>query len=199
MFTAPLLAVMDGDVAAKAGAADSGPAAVSAAVAAATVATDRQRRNLVLMTSQAHGRPDHAPYAAAHMNAHIMTAASPDWLASVGLEFGGEPVAVRVIDLAEYTQRLRPRPAGGGGVAEAFAGVAEVIEGGGLVPAVGDFPAAIQGSLVAGNSLLIIAELVIDVADAVPDGVLPVGCPQFPYHGQGLLAAGQGQIGRAHV
>ena len=38
------------------------------------------------------------------------------WLAPVGLEFGAEPVAVGVIDLAEYVQRLRPCPVGGGGV-----------------------------------------------------------------------------------
>jgi hypothetical protein len=38
------------------------------------------------------------------------------WLAPVGMEFGGEPVTVGVIDLAEYAQRLRPCPVSGGGV-----------------------------------------------------------------------------------
>src|SRR5262245_20748917 len=96
---------------------------------------------------------------------------------AVGMEFGAELVAVGMIDLAEYAQRLRPCPVRCGGVTQVVVGVAEVVEGGGLGPAVGEFPAEVQRSLVARDGLLVIAELVMNVAEAVQDGTLPVGCP----------------------
>ena len=76
-------------------------------------------------------------------------------------------------DLVKDAQRKRPGPAGGVGVARAVMDVAEVIERVSLVVAVGEFLADIKGPLIAADGLLVVAELVADVAEAVPGGGLP--------------------------
>jgi hypothetical protein len=70
--------------------------------------------------------------------------------------------------------------------------VAEVVERIGFVIPVAEFPAEIEGSLIAGDGLLVAAELVMDVAKAVPGALFPVAFPKVLDRGQSLLAVGEG-------
>ena len=95
--------------------------------------------------------------------------------ASSRLPARGKPelVAVGVADLVEYVQGLCPCPVRSGGVPGAMMDVTEAAKRGGLVVAVRAFPADADGALVAGNSLLVVAEVVADVGQAAPDRGLP--------------------------
>ena len=106
-------------------------------------------------------------------------------------ELGTDLVAVGMVDLLEDAQRQRPRPAGRTDVARAAVDVAEVVQRDGLVVAVGALPAQLDRPLVAGDGLLVVAQLVMDVAKAVPDRLLGAGLPQLLHPRQCPLAVQQ--------
>ena len=99
-----------------------------------------------------------------------------------------------MVDRVEDAQGLGPGPAGGTAVARAAVHAAEVVERVCLVVPVGELPAEAEGPLVAGDRLLVVAELVVDVAEAVPGGGLPVALSGCLAAGQGPLAVGDGQL-----
>jgi hypothetical protein len=73
-------------------------------------------------------------------------------------------------------------------------GVAEVGEGGGFFVAVAEVPHQVEGVLVAGDGLGVVAEVVVGVAEAVPGGGLPVAVVEVLVQGEGLLAVGEGLL-----
>jgi hypothetical protein len=97
-----------------------------------------------------------------------------------------------VPQLIQRAQRLGPGPAGRAQVAHALVDVAEPVERARLVVPVGELAAQVQGPLVAGDGAMVVAELVVDVAEAVPGGGLPVALPGGPAAGQRLPAVGDG-------
>ncbi len=99
-----------------------------------------------------------------------------------------------MVELAEDAQGTGPGPAGGRGVTRAELGVAEVIERVGLVEAVREFGVEAGGPLVARDGSLVLAELVMDVAEAVPGGGLPVALARLPDGVQRLLAGRDGLL-----
>src|SRR5439155_12557622 len=105
---------------------------------------------------------------------------------------GPVPVASGVPQRIQRAQRLRPRPAGRARVARAVVDVAEAVERARLVVPVGELAAQVQGPFVAGNGAVVVAQLVMDVAEAVPGGGFPVAFPGGPAAGQRLPAVGDG-------
>ncbi len=98
-----------------------------------------------------------------------------------------------MIDLTEYAQGLFPGLPGSALLARAVLDIAEMIERDGLVVPVGAFPAQVNSPLIAGDGLGVVAEVLMDVAEAVPGGdVVPAAFAERPDPGQGLLAVGEG-------
>src|SRR5262249_4549413 len=96
-------------------------------------------------------------------------------------ELGADLFAVGMLDLVEDRHRLPPRPAGGPDVTGAVVDVAEAGERIGLVEPVGEVTGERDGPLVAHDGLVVVAPLVMGVAEAVPDGALPVPFPHLPH------------------
>lgn len=69
-----------------------------------------------------------------------------------------------------------------------------MIERVGLVEAVREFAVEVDGALIARDGSLVLAELVVDVAEAVPGGRLPVALAQLPDRVQRLLAGRDGLL-----
>jgi hypothetical protein len=83
-----------------------------------------------------------------------------------------------MIDLAEYAQGMFPGVPGSGALARTVVDIAQVIERDGLVVPVGTSPAQVNRPLIAGDRLLMVAEVLMDVAEAVPGGeVVPAASP----------------------
>jgi len=99
-----------------------------------------------------------------------------------------------MVELVEDEQGICPGPFGTLGVTRAELDVAEVIERVGFVEAVREFPVEADGSLVAGDRSLVLAELVMDVAEAVPGGGLPVALAHRPDGVKRLLAGRDGLL-----
>src|SRR5215469_18187098 len=110
---------------------------------------------------------------------------------TLGGELGADRAAVGVLDLIEDAQRVRPRAAGGGVVARAVVDIAEAVKGLGLAVAVGEFAVEINGPLVAREGLAEVAGLVANIAEAVPDGRLPVARPKLLDRGKRPLAVAE--------
>ena len=77
-------------------------------------------------------------------------------------------VGVGMAEFVEYVDRLFPDFTGGIVVADGVEGIAEAAEGVGFAVPVADVPAQVDGALVAGGRLLVLAEVVVGVAEAVP-------------------------------
>lgn len=101
---------------------------------------------------------------------------------------GPDPLAAGMVDLVEDAQRVRPRPAGRRDVARAALGMPEVLQPARLVEPVAYFPAELDRAFVAGDRPPMVAEMVMDVAQAVPARGLPVAFAQPPGPGQGSFA-----------
>jgi hypothetical protein len=106
-------------------------------------------------------------------------------------EFRADMLGVGVVEVDQDGQCKLPGVAGGVEVAGDVVGLAEVGEKGGLVVAV-VLPGQVDGVLVAGDGLVVLAEVVVGVADAVPGNGLPVAVAEFLVQGEGLLAGGEG-------
>jgi hypothetical protein len=76
-------------------------------------------------------------------------------------------VGVGMAEFVEYVDSLFPDFTGGIVVADGVEGIAEAAEGVGFAVPVDDVPAQVDGALVAGGRLLVLAE-VVGVAEAVP-------------------------------
>lgn len=72
--------------------------------------------------------------------------------------------------------------------------VAKGVQGLGLVVVVGAIPADVNGPLIAGDGLLMVAAPVMDVAEGVPHGSLPAALARLPDLGQRPLSAGKGLL-----
>jgi hypothetical protein len=99
-----------------------------------------------------------------------------------------------MVDLVEDEQGMCPGPFGGLGVTGAELNVAEVIERVRLVEAVRQFLVEVNRSLVARDGSFVLAELVMDVAEAVPGGGLPIAVARLPDSVQRLLTARDGLL-----
>lgn len=64
----------------------------------------------------------------------------------------------------------------------------------GFVEAVREFPVEVDSALVAGDGSLVLAKLVMDAAEAVPGGGLPVALARRPDGVQRLLAVRNGLL-----
>ena len=96
-----------------------------------------------------------------------------------------------MVDFLEDPQGLEPGPAGLDEIARALVHVPEVDEGFGLVVSIRELAAQLDGSLVVGNGLLVVAEPVVNITEAVQRGLHPVVFPEFLARGEGTLAATQ--------
>jgi hypothetical protein len=108
-------------------------------------------------------------------------------------ELGTDLIAVGVVDRVEDPQGLGPGPAGRGGIARAAIHVAEAAERVSLAETVGELPGQVDGPLVARDGLRVAADLVMDVAKAVPGALFPVAFSKALDPGQSLLTVGEGQ------
>jgi hypothetical protein len=88
------------------------------------------------------------------------------------VEFGTEPVGVGRVKMIEDDNCLLPDGTGGSCVADGVVGVAEVGEGLGQAVAVAEVVIQLDGVLKAGDGLGVVAEVVVDVAEAVPGASL---------------------------
>lgn len=88
-------------------------------------------------------------------------------------ELDADVLAVWMIYFIEDTQSMRPGAAGSVQVPRAAISVANVVECIGFVVLVGEFAAKVKGPLIACNGLLIVTELMVDVAETVPGGGFP--------------------------
>src|ERR1051326_1861318 len=82
-------------------------------------------------------------------------------------------------------------------VAGGAAGVTQVGEDLGFVETVTEFPEQTQCALVTVGGVAMVADLVLDVAEAVPDVCLAAAVPQLMVQGQGLPAERAGLLGLA--
>ena len=98
----------------------------------------------------------------------------------MGAEFGADLIAVGVVDLLEDPLGLGPGLAGRGGIAGAEVNIAEAVKGVGLVETVA-VSGEVKGLFVACDGLLEVAAMVMDVAQAVPDGTLHAPFPHLPH------------------
>lgn len=87
-------------------------------------------------------------------------------------ELGADLIAAGVVDLLEDPQGPAPGRAGCGGIAGAEVDVAEVVKCVGLVETVA-VPGEVKGPFVACDGFPEVTAMVMDVAEAVPDGTLP--------------------------
>jgi hypothetical protein len=110
------------------------------------------------------------------------------------VESGHDLVAVGVADLVEDAQRLRPGPAGRLGVACAVLDVAETGEAVSFVEPVGEVPVEADRLLVAPDGPLLMTEVMVNEAEAVPGGRLPAALAQRTDGRQALLALGDGLL-----
>ena len=78
-------------------------------------------------------------------------------------------VGVGMAEFVEYVDSLFPDFTGGIVVAGGVEGAAEGV---GFAVPVADVPAQVDGALLAGGRLLVLAEVVVGVAEAVPGGGL---------------------------
>ena len=99
-----------------------------------------------------------------------------------------------MVDLVEDEQGVCPGPPSDLGVTRAELDVAEVIERVRFVEAVRQCPVEVDGALVAGDGSLVLAELVLDVAEAVPGSGLPVTLAHRADGVQRLLAVRDGLL-----
>ncbi len=76
--------------------------------------------------------------------------------------------------MVEDGQGLLPGVAGRRMVADRLVGVAEVGEDGCFDVPVAEVPGQVEGVLVAGDGLDVVAQVVVGVAEAVPGGALPL-------------------------
>lgn len=82
-----------------------------------------------------------------------------------------------MVDVVENAFRTGPGRARGPRVCRAVLHVAQMIERVGLIEGVCQFPVQVGGLLVAGDGLLVAAELMVNVAETVPGRGLPVALP----------------------
>src|SRR5215469_2077820 len=108
-------------------------------------------------------------------------------------ELGADLIAVGVVDLIEDPQSPAPCLTGRGGIAGAEVDVAKAVKCVGLVETVA-VPEEVNGPFVAGDGLPEVTAMVMDVAEAVPDGTLPARFLHPPHHGQGPFAIGDGLV-----
>src|SRR5690349_11670517 len=90
----------------------------------------------------------------------------------------------------EDREGFAPRAPGGGRVAGFVVGVAEAVEGAGLVVPVPELAAKADRAFVARDRLCVVTGLLIDEAEAVPRGGLRFGVANFLLHRQRLAAGG---------
>jgi hypothetical protein len=110
------------------------------------------------------------------------------------LEFGAEGVGVGVVQVVEDGQGLLPCLTGCFGRAGRVVGVAEVGEGHGFPIPAAEVAVQVDGVVVAGNGLGVVAEVLMGVAEAVPGTGLPVAVAEIDEEGEGLLAVGEGLL-----
>src|SRR5215469_14859665 len=108
-------------------------------------------------------------------------------------ELGADLIAVGVVDLIEDPQSPAPCLTGRGEIAGAEVDVAKAVKCVGLVETVA-VPEEVNGPFVARDGLPEVTAMVMDVAEAVPDGTIPVPFPHLPHHGQGSFAVGDGLV-----
>src|SRR5215472_6943427 len=106
-------------------------------------------------------------------------------------ELGTDLVPVGVVDLFEDPQGLGPGRAGSGEIARAVVHIPQTDERFGLVVTIRELATVHDGSLIVGDGLLVMAESVVNVAEAVQRGLHPVVFPEVLACGEGTLAATQ--------
>lgn len=110
------------------------------------------------------------------------------------MEFGGDLVGVGVAEVVEDIHRALPGLAAGTGIAGGTVGVAEVGERDGFEIAVTESSVQLEGMLVAGDGLMVVAEVVVGVAEAIPCVGLTVAIAELLQQGEGLLAGREGLL-----
>jgi hypothetical protein len=109
------------------------------------------------------------------------------------LEFGAELVGVGVVELVEDDQGVLPGLVCGLGIAGGVVRVAEPGECVGFAVEVAEIPVQLEGVLVAGDCLGVVAEVVVGIADDLPCLSLSVEvAADLLVQGEGLLAGGEG-------
>lgn len=97
-------------------------------------------------------------------------------------------------ELIENFQGPLPGSTRGFPVAAGMAGVSEVVKYGCLQLSVAEFVVEVKSLLIAGGGVLIAAEVMMDVAEAVESVGQAAAIPQFSLQGKCLLAQGQGLV-----
>jgi hypothetical protein len=111
------------------------------------------------------------------------------------VELDADLVGVGVVELLEDGQGLLPRGAGWVRVAGGVVGVTDVGEHLGFGAAIAEFPTEVEGVLVAGDGLRVVAKAVMGLAEDVPRGrLIGVVAAELLEEGEDLLVGGDGVL-----